>query len=313
MPGLDLTRIMSEPSPAAWHQPVMRAEVVRLLDPRPGLILVDGTVGTGGHAFDVLPHLLPDGRLIAVDQDRDALALAQQRLREFEPNVTFLHGNFRALPTLLAPLGLTHVDGLLLDLGMSSPQVDRATRGFSFSHEGPLDMRMDQTQETTAADLVNTLSRDELETLFAQLGEERFARRIAVRIVETRRAHPIDTTRDLARLIMEVVPPAARHGRLHPATRIFQALRIAVNDELGALGELLDHLAALLNPGGRAAVLTFHSLEDRMVKRAFLEGARAGAWAVLTKKPLRPSEAECRENPRARSAKLRAIARGVGD
>ena len=311
--GRDCEHVMSATPASGWHQPVMRAEVLRCLDPRPGLVVVDATVGTGGHSLDLLPHLLPDGRLIAVDQDHDALALARQRLSEFEPNVTVLHGNFRDLPALLAPLGLTHVDGLLLDLGMSSLQVDRATRGFSFSHEGPLDMRMDQAQDTAAADLVNTLSRDELEALFAQLGEERFARRIAARIADTRRAHPIDTTGDLARVIMEAVPPAARHGRVHPATRVFQALRIAVNDELGALEALLATLAALLNPNGRTAILAFHSLEDRMVKRAFLDGARAGRWTVLTKKPLRPSMAECRQNPRARSAKLRAIVRGVGD
>ena len=313
MLGRDCEHAMSESPAVAWHQPVMRAEVLRCLDPRPGLIMVDATVGTGGHSLDLLPRLLPDGRLIAVDQDGEALALAQQRLREFEPNVTLLHGNFRELPTLLTPLGLTHVDGLLLDLGMSSVHVDQPARGFSFSREGPLDMRMDQTHPTTAAALVNTLSETDLTMLFERFGEERFARRIAARIVTRRRAHPIETTSELARLVTEAVPSVARHGRLHPATRVFQALRIAVNEELDALEACLEHLAGLLNPTGRAVILTFHSLEDRMVKRAFIDGARAGRWTVLTKKPLRPSMTECQQNPRARSAKLRAIVRGAGD
>ena len=257
----------------------------------------------------ILPHLLPSGRLIAVDRDRDALALARTRLTEFEPQATFLHGNYRDLPTLLEPLGLARVDGILLDLGMSSVQVDRAERGFSFSREGPLDMRMDAAQETMAETLVNTLSADELALLLETLGEERFARRIARRIVEARRADPLTTTTQLARVVADAVPAGARHGRLHPATRTFQALRLAVNDELGALAAFLERVGELLNPGGRAVLLTFHSLEDRLVKRAFAEGMRAQAWTVLTKKPARPSEDEVSRNPRARSAKLRAIER----
>ena len=295
--------------PVAWHQPVMAAEVCRHLRPSAGSVIVDGTAGTGGHSLMILPHLLPTGRLIAVDRDPDALALARTRLAEFDPHVTYLHGNYRDLPALLAPLGMTRIDGLLLDLGMSSLQVDCAERGFSFAKDGPLDMRMDPTQEATAETLVNALSAEELALMLQTLGEERFARRIARRILEARREAPITTTAQLARVVAGAVPPGARHGRLHPATRTFQALRMAVNDELGALEALLQALGGLLAPGGRAVILAFHSLEDRPVKHAFLEGGRAGSWTVLTKKPVCPSEEEVSRNPRARSAKLRAIER----
>ena len=287
----------------------MGAEVLRALSPRPGDVIVDGTAGTGGHSLMMLPHLLPHGRLVAIDRDRAALDLARQRLAEFAPQATFLREDYRHLPAILRDLGIGGVDGLLLDLGMSSLQVDRAERGFSFSQEGPLDMRMDTEQEHTAEAIVNKATADELATILETLGEERYARRIARRIVQERRARPILTTTQLARLVTGAVPPPARHGRLHPATRTFQALRMAVNDELGALEELLGCVGELLNPGARAVILTFHSLEDRLVKRAFAQGAREDQWAVQTKKPLRPSPEELAQNPRARSAKLRAIAR----
>ena len=293
----------------AWHQPIMVASVLEHLRPRHGALIVDGTVGTGGHSLAILPSLPPDGRLIAVDRDRDALTLAEQRLAEFAPHARFLHGNYRHLPRLLSTLGITQVDGILLDLGMSSLQVDRAERGFSFSKEGPLDMRMDSEQDVRADTLVNRLPAAELASMLATLGEERYARRIAQRIVEARRRQVITTTGELARLIAAAVPASARHGRLHPATRAFQALRLAVNDELGSLAELLEHLAALLKPGGRAVVLTYQSLDDRLVKQAFVQGQRDGHWDVLTKKPLRPTAEEIAQNPRARSAKLRAVQR----
>ena len=299
---------MSTRPAASWHQPVMSAEVLQYLDPRPGCVIVDGTVGTGGHSLAILPHLMPDGTLIAVDRDRDALELAAKRLAEFAPRVRFRHGNFRHLPRILGEAGAARVDGMVLDLGMSSLHVDRPERGFSFSKAGPLDMRMDAGQEDTASAIVNRLSADELAMILQTLGEERFARRIAQRIIQERRASPITTTTQLADVVSRAVPASARHGRLHPATRTFQALRMAVNDELGALTELLDALGDLLNPGARAVFLTFHSLEDRLVKHALAHGAREGRWSVLTKKPVRPSEAEVAQNPRARSAKLRAAA-----
>ena len=292
-----------------WHQPVMGAEVLHWLNPRPGTIVVDATVGTGGHSLLILPTLLPNGRLIALDRDREALEVAKTRLAAFDPQVTFVHGNYRNLPTILSRLGLTRVDGVLLDLGMSSFQVDRAERGFSFSHEGPLDMRMDTAQEVTASTLVNHLTADELATILEMFGEERFARRIARRLVETRRNEPITTTAQLARLVASAVPSGLRPQRLHPATRTFQALRIAVNDEVGALEQCLSDLSTLLSPGGRAVTLSYHSLEDRLVKHRFVQEMRDGLWTVLTKKPLRPIDDEVQRNPRARSAKLRAVER----
>jgi len=300
---------MSGTPSAAWHQPVMSAEVLRALDPKPGEIIVDGTVGTGGHSALILPGLLPDGQLIAVDRDPLSLGVAQQRLSEFTPQARFVHENYRHLPSILQSLGYGHLDGLLLDLGMSSPQVDRAERGFSFLKDGPLDMRMDPGQAMTAERLVNRSFAEELADLIATLGEERFAKRIARAIVRERQREPIATTTQLAQLITRAVPPGARHGRLHPATRTFQALRMAVNDELGALDELLGALPQLLNPGGRVVIMAFHSLEDRRVKHAFAQGMRDGLWTVLTKKPITPSEDEMLRNPRARSAKLRAIER----
>jgi len=304
----ETTRSMRPPVPASgWHQPVLVDDVLRCLAPRPGAVIVDGTVGTGGHSLAILPRLLPDGRLVAIDRDQESLAQARRRLMEFEPSASFVHGDYRHLPRLLQQLGLSRVNGVLVDLGMSSAQVDAEERGFSFLRDGPLDMRMDRSQELTAAALVNERRSEELAALFAQFGEERFARRIAQRIAQVRDAAPIATTTQLARIIVQAVPPAARHGRLHPATRVFQALRIAVNDELAALQDLLTALPDVLAPRGRAVIITFHSLEDRLVKRAFAEGSRNGAWSLLTKKPMRPLEGEIAANARARSAKLRAV------
>lgn len=303
------TVLMSAPVAPSWHQPVMIQEVLDALNPRPGATIVDGTVGTGGHSAMILPRLLPSGTLIAIDRDEAALRTARTRLADFTPNASFTHENYGHLDVVLQQLGLSQVDGVLLDLGMSSVQVDDASRGFSFSKEGPLDMRMDLQQDLTAHTLVNRLSLGELTTMLATLGEERFARRIARHLVEARRAHPITTTVQLAHLVTQAVPGKARYGRLHPATRTFQALRMTVNDELRALETFLAGLGHVLRPGGRAVILTFHSLEDRLVKRAFVQRMREGTWTLLTKKPLRPTPAEVSQNPRARSAKLRAIER----
>lgn len=292
-----------------WHQPVLAVEVVHWLGPRAGQTLIDATTGTGGHSLALLPRLLPDGRLIAVDRDPQALAKARVRLAEFAPQITWVHADFRELTQRLQALGISRVDGLLADLGMSSLQLQDAARGFSFAHDAPLDMRMDPAQPTTAAGLVNTLPEDELAGLLRTLGEERFAGRIARRIVETRKHSPIRTTKELARIAALAQPASARHGRLHAATRTFQALRIAVNDELGALQALLSQAPALLRPGGRLAVLSYHSLEDRLVKQAFVRGRREGVWELLTPKPVRPSGQERERNPRARSAKLRVAQR----
>ena len=302
--------VMAEPTPpSVLHQPVMGAEVLEWLAPVSGDLIADGTVGAGGHSLMILPHLLPHGRLIAVDRDEEALDAARKRLADFTPQAMFVHGNYRDLPAMLAELTISGLDGLLLDLGMSSMQVNQPERGFSFSSDGPLDMRMDLAQEPTAESLVNRCSADQLEDMLTRFGEERFARRIAQRIVEARREHPIRTTGELARVVAQGVPSSARHGRIHVATRTFQALRIAVNDELGALSTLLGQLPELLKPGGRAVIITFHSLEDRLVKHAFVQAKQDGWGTILTKKPLRPSPQECAANARARSAKLRAIER----
>lgn len=291
------------------HQPVMTDEVLRLLQPRPGMTMVDGTVGTGGHSRLLLPRLLPGGRLIAMDRDPQALAVARTQLAAFEPQVTFVHGNFKALAQIVRACGLTRVDGVLLDLGMSSLQVETPARGFSFLREGPLDMRMDPSLPLSAEEIVNRWSPERIETALTELGEERFARRIARRIVEARRLHPLTSTTQLAALVCSALPRSARHGRLHAATRTFQALRLSVNEEPAALEAALESLPEVLATGGRAVILSFHSIEDRLVKQALVRGIRAGTWQGLTKKPLRPSEEETARNPRARSARLRAVER----
>lgn len=278
------------------------------LSPKPRMTVVDCTVGSGGHSAAIAPHLMSGGRLIAMDCDPQALDAAKAKLAAFASNVTYVHENFRALPAVLARLGVERIDGLLADLGMSSLQLEDPQRGFSFSREGPLDMRLDPSQPTTAASLLRHGSLRDLVEWVRGYGEERWAERIARRIVETRARQPLDTTAQLAHLV-EAVTPRGVSRRLHPATRTFQALRIAVNDELGALQHLLDVLPDVLIPGGRAVILSFHSLEDRLVKQSFRQGAQAGSWNVLTRKPIRPSAAEVASNPRSRSAKLRAVER----
>ena len=305
---------MSEPSRfqrptvRAQHTPVLLREVIEWLAPKPNMTIVDCTVGAGGHSAAIVPRLMPEGRLITMDCDEQALEAAKVRLVEFAPNVAYVHRNFRDLPNALAHLHGERVDGLLADLGMSSLQLDNPQRGLSFSREGPLDMRLDSRQPMTAASLIRQSSQRQLVDLFRDYGEERWAERIARRIVETRKRQPLDTTSQLARLVEDAVPRGASR-RLHPATRVFQALRIAVNDELGALRALLNVLPDILLPGGRAVILTFHSLEDRLVKQTFRQGAQTGRLRVLTKKPVRPSAEEAAANPRSRSAKLRAAER----
>ena len=294
---------------AAVHQPVMAKEVLHFLNPAATSVIVDATVGTAGHSLQLVPHLIPNGKLIAIDRDRQALEVAQQRLGEFQSVVTTVHGDFRQLSEILKQQGLSQVDGILFDLGMSSFQLDCAERGFSFLKEGPLDMRMDSKQSTTAAALIHKLSAAELHLILRTFGEERFARRIVSRIIQERGQNPIETTTQLAQLISRAVPKSARYQRLHPATRTFQALRMAVNDEGAALQAVLECIPSLLRPKGRLVVISFHSIEDRMVKRALVHWIAAGWWTPLTKKPVRPSAEEVMSNPRARSAKLRAAQR----
>ncbi|WP_347244054.1 16S rRNA (cytosine(1402)-N(4))-methyltransferase RsmH [Thermogutta sp.] len=285
------------------HIPVMPQEVLKFLDPQPGQIIVDATLGGGGHTRLIAQRVWPGGAVIALDRDPAAVHRAEKNLAALP--VRIVQGNFRDLPEILEDLDVETVDGILLDLGMSSDQLADVSRGFSFQADGPLDLRFDPTSGEPAWTLVNRMGEKALADLIYRYGEERFSRRIAARIVEERKKSPIKSARDLAELICRVVP-RHRSGGIHPATRTFQALRIAVNDELGALETALRRYPDILRPGGRLVVISFHSLEDRLVKEAFKSDPR---YTVLTKKPITPSEEEIAANPRARSAKLRAAAR----
>lgn len=285
------------------HTSVLLAEALELLAVRSGGRYVDGTLGLGGHAEAILERSAPDGTLLGVDKDAEALALARERLARFGDRVRIAHADFRAVPALL---GETRPDGILLDLGASSLQFDTPERGFSFRLDGPLDMRMDRGGGASAADLVNRLSEARLADLLHEYGEEPRARGVARAIVAARRSARLRTTGELS----AVVRRAAGRGRpgLDPATRVFQALRIAVNRELDRLGDVLTGLARCLAPGGRIVVIAFHSLEDREVKQAF-RALHGHGFLALTRKPVTPGDAERNANPRARSAKLRALVR----
>jgi 16S rRNA (cytosine1402-N4)-methyltransferase len=288
-------------SPQPRHVPVLAAELLKLVDPQPGQTWVDGTVGGGGHSLLVAEKIGASGRLIGLDQDLSMLVLAGPRLEGLP--ATLVHANFDQLPSVLRNFGINAVDGVVADLGFASDQVDERQRGLSFRDDGPLDMRLDPSTGTTAADLVNTLSEEALADVFFELGEERHSRRVARRIAERRGEKPFATTAELAEVVRRCVP---RSGAIDPATRVFQALRIAVNDELGALDRLLAALPKIVKPGGAAAIISFHSLEDRRVKQAF---RNADVWQALTKKPVEADDAEVNRNPRARSAKLRVARR----
>ncbi len=289
------------------HVAVLPSEVLEALAPAPGQVVVDCTVGAGGHARLLAERVVPGGRLIGLDQDAAMLELARPRLEGLP--VTLIHANFDRLREVLDGQGVAAADAVLADLGVCSDQLDAAERGLSFQQAGPLDMRLDPSEGEPASALLRRLNERDLADLIYGYGEERFSRRIARRIVETRRREPLETTEQLAQLVRRCVPrPRGRRPAIDPATRVFQALRIAVNDELGALDRLLAALPGCVRPGGRAAVLSFHSLEDRRVKQAFRDRQ---TWEVLTAKPVQAGEEELRTNPRARSAKLRAARRRV--
>jgi len=316
--------VAAELSHAPAHVPVLVDEVLAYLAPRPGAVIVDATVGEGGHAEALLRRIAPAGRLVGLDRDADAVRAAEERLRRFGRNAIVCQASFAELADVLDGLGVGAVDGVLFDLGLSTRQLLDPARGFSFERAGPLDMRLDRAQATTAADLVNKLSEHELADLIYRYGEERASRRIARQILARR---PLRTTRDLARAV-----EAARggpRGRIHPATRTFQALRIAVNRELEALERGLPQAIERLRPGGRLCVIAFHSLEDRIVKQTLAQYSRGCTCPpelpecrcggrrllrVLTKRPVTPTPEEVRRNPRARSARLRAAERlGTGE
>jgi 16S rRNA (cytosine1402-N4)-methyltransferase len=287
------------------HQPVLLDEVLAWLAPREGSVLLDGTVGGGGHAAALARRAGATGRVVALDRDPAMLDLAREVVGTLP--VTLVRAPYAEMARVLEDLGIDRVQGVLLDLGLSSDQLAWEGRGFSFAADGPLDMRFDPAADgPTAADLVNRLSAEDLANLIFEFGEERFSRRIARRIVEERQKGPIRTTGQLADLVRRSLPGRARHGPIDPSTRVFQALRIAVNDELGQLDAALRAIPEVLAPGGRAAVISFHSLEDRRVKWAFKSDPRL---SVLTKKPVTATAREVAVNPRARSAKLRVAER----
>jgi 16S rRNA (cytosine1402-N4)-methyltransferase len=289
------------PTPEPTHVPVLPAETLQLLDPKPGETWVDCTLGAAGHGRMIAEKIGPAGRLVGLDQDPTMLAFARRRLEGLP--ATLVHANFDQLGEVLANLGIDTVDGVLADLGFASDQMDSAERGMSFRANAPLDMRLNTTAGETAADLVNRMSEAALADVFWEYGEERHSRRVAKRIVERRQTKRIETTLELADIVRSCVP---RSGGIDPATRVFQALRIAVNDELGALERLLVTLPRVLKPGGRAGIISFHSLEDRRVKQAF---RTAGVWSPVTRKPVEADAEEQARNPRSRSAKLRVAAR----
>ncbi len=307
-----------------FHTPVMVGEVITALRCRAGTVTVDGTVGGGGHAEAILENTAPDGILIGIDADAEALGAAKKRLARFGKRAILTKGNFADMETMLAEKKIGKVDGILLDLGVSSHQLDAAERGFSFTQDAPLDMRMDRSRPTSASDLVNTLPWEELARIIRDYGEERMAGRIARAIAKERTHSPLRTTRDLAGVVLRASPPDAERQRIHPATRTFQALRIAVNDELSSLRKALADGMERLKPGGRFSVISFHSLEDRIVKNAFRAGEKGclcppdlplctcgkkPSLRVLTRKPIVPGDEEIRANPRSRSAKLRTAER----
>lgn len=302
------------------HKSVLLQECIDALNIRPDGIYLDGTLGGAGHSSQIARRLTEGGRLIGVDRDRTALAAAKERLAPYADRVTLVHSNFAEIDAILDSLGIPAVDGMLFDLGVSSPQLDDASRGFSYMADAPLDMRMDKDDALTAGEVVNTWPQGELRRILYDYGEERYAPQIAAAICRAREKAPVETTLELVDIIRSAMPAQALREKQHPAKRSFQAIRIAVNDELGAVSRMMQAAVGRLNPGGRLAVITFHSLEDRIVKSEMQQAARGCTCPpefpvcvcgkkplvkLVTRKPIVSGPAELEENPRARSAKLR--------
>lgn len=302
------------------HKSVLLQECIDALNIRPDGIYLDGTLGGAGHSSQIARRLTEGGRLIGVDRDRTALAAAKERLAPYADRVTLVHSNFAEIDAILDSLGIPAVDGMLFDLGVSSPQLDDASRGFSYMADAPLDMRMDKDDVLTAGEVVNTWPQGELRRILYDYGEERYAPQIAAAIWRAREKAPVETTLELVDIIRSAMPAQALREKQHPAKRSFQAIRIAVNDELGAVSRMMQAAVGRLNPGGRLAVITFHSLEDRIVKSEMQQAARGCTCPpefpvcvcgkkplvkLVTRKPIVSGPAELEENPRARSAKLR--------
>ncbi|MBQ1274896.1 MAG: 16S rRNA (cytosine(1402)-N(4))-methyltransferase RsmH [Cellulosilyticum sp.] len=304
------------------HVSVLLNECIEGLDIKPNGIYVDGTLGGAGHASVVCSHLSEEGYFIGINQDNNALAVSKERLSDMKPKVTLVKSNFVEVKTVLENLGIEKIDGMLIDLGVSSHQLDEPSRGFSYMHDAPLDMRMNQDASYNAYELVNTMSEEDLYHIIKEYGEERWAKRIASFIVAQRREKPIETTYELVEVIKKAIPQSARKDGPHPAKRTFQAIRIAVNRELEIIEPTIKDIVGKLNKGGRLCIITFHSLEDRIVKHAFrdLEDpctcskdlpicvcGKVPQVKVITRKPILPSDEEVEMNPRSRSAKLRII------
>jgi 16S rRNA (cytosine1402-N4)-methyltransferase len=310
------------------HKPVLLKEVIEILNPKPGEFFIDGTLGSAGHAIEIIKRISPNGIFLGIDWDNESIERAKSKVTSQKSKVILVHGNYADLPEILKKHNLTKADGLLLDLGFSSEQLGlgrpasaeaSAGKGFSFLKNEPLDMRYNQNQGESASVVVNYHGEKELADIFFKYGEERFSRRIAKNIIEERKRTPIKTTFDLIEVIKKAVPRNYEKGRLHPATRIFQALRIYVNDELGNLEKLLKNIDKIIKNKGRLAIISYHSLEDRLVKNYFKQLAKQGKAEILTnpegkplvsygaRKPIRPTNEEVQANPRSRSAKLRVI------
>lgn len=304
------------------HISVLLEECINNLKINPNGIYVDGTLGGAGHSYEICQRLSDSGRLIGIDQDKNALEAAKKRLEEFSSKVTFIHDNFSHIKEILKDLNLEKVDGFLLDIGVSSHQLDEAERGFSYMQDAPLDMRMDITRELSAYKVVNEYTEEELNRVIFEYGEERWAKRIAQFIVKQREEKPIETTFELVEVIKKAIPKGARKDGPHPAKRTFQAIRIEVNGELEILQGTIEDMVAALNKGGRLCIITFHSLEDRIVKNAFRKQenpctcpiefpvcicGKVSQGKVVTRKPILPSKEELEENHRSRSAKLRVF------
>ena len=307
------------------HRSVLLNETVDSLNIKPDGIYVDGTVGGGGHAYEVAKRLGPSGRIIGIDQDADAIAAATERLKDYKDKVTIVRSNYRNIREVLEGLRIQKADGIYLDLGVSSYQLDTVNRGFTYRENAPLDMRMDQRNEKTAADIVNDYGEMELYRVIRDYGEEKFAKNIAKHIVQARKTGRIETTDQLVEIIKAAIPAKMRAEGGHPAKRTFQALRIELNQELEVLNESIDTMIGLLNPGGRLSIITFHSLEDRIVKTRFRTNenpcicppdfpvcvcGRKSRGKVITKKPIVPGDEEITENRRSKSSKLRVFERG---
>ncbi len=289
------------------HTPVMLEQVLEYLNLKPGQVIVDATFGFGGHSKRIAERLGAGGTLVGIDRDQESLAAARENLGALPETIRFAYGNFADLDVILKGLNIERIDGILFDLGISSFQLSDAQRGFSFQSDGPLDMRLDRNSYISASDLVNNLKEEELSQLLKDFGQERWHNRIARLLVQERQRRPITTTAQLANIVTSAIPPKFRrfHYRIHPATRTFQAVRIAVNRELESLETAVTKAIGLLGSGGRICVIAFHSLEDRIVKFAFKKFASEGAIRLITPKPLTPQESQIRDNPRSRSAKLR--------